>query len=473
MTSQLSLEQIRKELQTALRQWANRTAAHRVFTTLTLFQQALRQANGRSAEATDRLLVDLLQALASENERYAFALRRRFADNLTAQAVAYEMDIAVSSFFNLQSAAIERLAALLYQQELAERERRRFAMEQLLEPPTYTELVGVDALIEQLLPPLMSPAAPWLFVLDGMGGLGKTSLANALMRRVIVNPLPFVNVGWVTARPSHFDLTGATVTAQPPALTSSALIEALWQQLCAAEAANAVLSHDQKQAMVHACLRQQPHLIVIDNLETLPDLQALLPRLQALQNPTKFLLTSRQRLGGGVGIFHFTVPALSAADALRLIRQEAALANSSPLLAATDAELQQIYATVGGNPLALRLVVGQAYFQPLQMILQDLHEARGAKVEQLYTYLYQRAWDQLDEAARQVWLAMPLVTAAGATVAYLGDQTELAEPLVRAALEPLVTLNLVNCHSDLHEPRFTIHNLTRTFLMNRIARWNV
>ena len=76
MTSQLSLEQIRKELQTALRQWANRSAAHRVFTTLTLFQHALRQANGRSGEATDRLLVDLLQALASENERYAFALQQ-------------------------------------------------------------------------------------------------------------------------------------------------------------------------------------------------------------------------------------------------------------------------------------------------------------------------------------------------------------------------------------------------------------
>ena len=147
------------------------------------------------------------------------------------------------------------------------------------------------------------------------------------------------------------------------------------------------------------------------------------------------------------------------------------MANLPNLAGATDAELQPIYATVGGNPLALRLIVGQTHTQPLGAILEDLRAARGRKVEQLYTYLYRRAWEQLAEAPRDVWLAMLLVTPANATVAHLARQTKLDEQVVRTAIDQLAALNLINCHGGLHERYFTIHNLTRTFLLDRIVRW--
>ncbi len=465
----LALEQIREELHTALRQWVTPSSTQPVFEDLVLLQKLLRQATGKP-QAIDRLLTNLLATLETRNERFARILRLRFVDNFKAETVAHKEDMAPATFYNMQRNAIDQAAELLMEQELAARTTHRLAMEHLLEPPTYTALIGVDALLDQLLAQLLQPTEPWLFALEGMGGLGKTSLANALMRRLIANPAPFINIGWVTARQSHFDPIGTIVAETRPVLTGSALVEALWQQLIAPELAESTVSHDQRSAMLHTRLREQPHLIVIDNLETLADVHELLPLLQKFQNPTKFLLTSRERVGG-MGIFHFAVPALSADHTLRLVRQEAVWANLPSLADASDAELRPIYTTVGGNPLALRLIVGQTHTQPLSAILEDLVAKRGSKVEQFYTYLYRRAWEQLDESSRDLWLALPLVTAGRATVTHLARQTKLDQQVVHTAIDHLATLNLINCHGDLHERYFTIHNLTRTFLLNRIARW--
>ena len=199
--TELTPQRIRADLHSVLRQWAAARVTRCALDYLLLFQNALRQANGNLVKAVDQLLTDLLATLVTENEHYAYILRRRFADNMTAQSVANELELAESSFFNLQRPALERAAELLYEQEVAVRTARRLAMERLLEPPTYTALVGVDALLAQLLAQMMLPTDPWLFALEGMGGLGKTSLANALLRRLIVNPAPFVNIGWVTAAP--------------------------------------------------------------------------------------------------------------------------------------------------------------------------------------------------------------------------------------------------------------------------------
>jgi hypothetical protein len=468
----LSPEQLRENLQSALKQWSEKGEPAPFWARLGLFQQALQHCHGNAVLALTRLLEEGLTLLALENERHALLLRLRFVENRTAFDAANQIDVAESSFYLLQRTAIQRLAELLYQQEIRYQDAMQLILEQRLEAPTYTDLVGIENTIATLLPLLRQSGPPWLIALEGMGGMGKTALANALARQIIAHPEPFVDVGWVTARQARYDLAGAIIAENEPALHSTALIEALWQQLLGQTQPTTLLPHDQKLQMVRSRLKQQPHLIVIDNLETLRDVESLLPLLQSLLNPTKFLLTSRLHFGGGSGVYHFTVPPLSAVDALRLVRQEARISNLTHLVNAPDEALREIYATVGGNPLALRLVVGQAYVHALGAILDDLKHARGARVEQLYTYLYRWAWERLDEPARLTWLAMPLVAEGNATVAHLGQVTDLDEQPLRAALDHLVRLNLVNCQRDLYEPCYTIHNLTRTFLQEQIARWS-
>ena len=86
-------------------------------------------------------------------------------------------------------------------------------------------------------------------------------------------------------------------------------------------------------------------------------------------------------------------------------------------------------------------------------------------------YIYRQAWDDLDELARAVFLAMPLVTNRGGTLASLADVTELDTIEVGDVLNRLVALSLVDSRGDLHQRRYTIHRLTRAFLLEQVVAW--
>jgi hypothetical protein len=138
---------------------------------------------------------------------------------------------------------------------------------------------------------------------------------------------------------------------------------------------------------------------------------------------------------------------------------------------AGDAELRLIYQAVGGNPLAVRLVLGQAHTFPLPDILADLAEAGSRSADELYTYIYRRAWDTLDEPTRQLLLAMPLLPPDGEGTDDLVELTGLEVGAVRTALKTVVDLSLVNSRGDHRRRRYSIHNLTRTFLLQQVLKW--
>ena len=125
----------------------------------------------------------------------------------------------------------------------------------------------------------------------------------------------------------------------------------------------------------------------------------------------------------------------------------------------------------GGNPLALRLVVGQAHVHALGDVVDDLQRGRGQRSEALYTYIYRRAWENLDQATRAVLLLMPLVAEQGTDLAYLASMSGRETSDLRSALEELVALSLVDRRGGLQESRYTIHSLTRTFLHEQVLRW--
>jgi DNA-binding MarR family transcriptional regulator len=96
-------------------------------------------------------------------------------------------------------------------------------------------------------------------------------------------------------------------------------------------------------------------------------------------------------------------------------------------------------------------------------------------VEQLYHYIYWQAWTQLDTAAQQALLLMPLVTESGGDLDYLTSMAAaagLSAITVSDALERLVALSLVDSRGGLHERRYTIHALTRTFLQEQVLKWH-
>ncbi|MCB0146906.1 MAG: hypothetical protein KDE01_04580, partial [Caldilineaceae bacterium] len=282
----------------------------------------------------------------------------------------------------------------------------------------------------------------------------------------------FADFGWVSAKPLMLDPGGGALRAlERPALTADAMVGELLVQLAPHESAGLLAFPERALAFLRERLKRAPHLVVVDNLETVADLEALLPTLRALAAPTKFLLTSRKRLIDESGIYLYPMPELSEADALALVRREARQRNLPAVADAPDDTLRRIYAAVGGNPLALLLVVGLTHVHGLDLVLRNLRDARGQSVENLYGFVYRQAWEALDEFHREVLLAMPLASPRGESLAFIASICDRPAPPVADALQWLNELNLVTVSGGLHDRRYGIHSLTRSFLQEQVARW--
>jgi hypothetical protein len=247
------------------------------------------------------------------------------------------------------------------------------------------------------------------------------------------------------------------------------LIDALIDQFGFQDLARLPLT--EKQGALRARLKVQPYLVVVDNLETASDYQALIPDLQQLVNPTKFLLTSRHSLHDHPGTQSWSLDELSAADSLALLRYEARERGLAELSLAPDEPLLQVHQAAGGNPLALKLLVGQLHTLSLPQVVDDLRQARGQTIEDLYRFVYWRSWNLLSDPARRLLTAMPLVAESGGGLEQMAAISELDPAQMRTALRQLVALCLVNVQGTLETRRYSIHRLTETFLLNEVLRW--
>ena len=138
---------------------------------------------------------------------------------------------------------------------------------------------------------------------------------------------------------------------------------------------------------------------------------------------------------------------------------------------APEDTLLHIHEVAGGNPLALKLLVGQMHTLSLSRVVDDLRQARGQKVEELYRFIYWRSWQLLSEDARRVLAIMPLLAESGGGLAQIGALSELHEESLAAALTQLVRLCLVNVRDTVEARRYCIHRLTESFLLNEVLKW--
>ncbi len=464
-------ERFQTAVHSALQNWHKTPDAGNALERSMLVQEALAQGSANLRQTTNRVLQHGLDLLAAEHPADARLLEARFRDEKSAFAMARELNIAESTLYNHQRRAVSHLAEILWGQEQPAAAARRDRLSVRLPPAAYTELVGVEAHIEHLSRILTAPEAPWLVAIEGLGGLGKTTLAHATVRHLAGVTGAFADYAWVSAQQQTLVLGSGIRPLGEPALTTEGLIGSLATQLLTDDGGPVPATPERALAALVARLHRVPSLIVVDNLETVADVETLLPTLARLVEPTKFLLTSRQTVARAAEAHHFAIPELPENAALRLIRNEAQLRGLQHVANATDAELQPLYAAVGGNPLALRLVTGQCSLLTLAQIIANLREARGKQVEALYRFIYWEDWRLLSEDGRNTLLLMPLFAQGGADLATIGRVSELSEERLLDALGELERLSLVSIDGDLHSRRYSIHRLTESFLLKEVLKW--
>ena len=344
----------------------------------------------------------------------------------------------------------------------------RFKVLRRLEALPDQKLFGIDSVREQIIETIAQTDRPWLISLEGLGGIGKTSLANEIVHHFLDSDR-FVDIAWVSAKQEEY-ITGRgiqPIKTKPPDLTADVLVDLLLAQL--SDGPYPIHSPEAKRAALFELLQEKPCLIVIDNLETVTDYQTLLPLLRQMARPSKFLITSRRSLQNESDVYSHSLAELSETASLAFLQYEATLQRVLPLLNAEDHDLKMIYTTVGGNPLALKLVIGQSHVLPLHHILNNLQQAKGDPVDQLYTYIYWQAWQMLDQDGRHLLLSLPIVP--NGTFDQLQAASKLGAMALQAALNSLRRFSLIEIRGELREPRYRIHRLTESFLMNEVLRW--
>lgn len=343
-------------------------------------------------------------------------------------------------------------------------------------PPLFSlpRLFGVADAQNDLLHHLQAADRPWILSIDGLGGIGKTSLAQSLIGRLATTDC-FDRILWVSAKQEEFK-TGIGVesteqVAEQVALDVNQFVDEVLEQLTEQGLAT---SPQEKEMQLMRLLKEKPTLVVIDNLETVADYEALVPKLRELANPSKFLITSRYRLSTYSDVYSLTLGELAEGDVLALLRHEAAMRGIRGLQEMNEETFsqitRQIIDVVGGHPLALNLVLGQLNFLPLTLVLTNLQKATGRQIDEFYTYIYWQAWQALSSPACRLLLAMPMLL--NATYGRLSAVTGLDGDDLQSALAQLIGLSLVQVSGDPIEPRYRLHRLTETFLMNDVLKWN-
>ncbi len=397
------------------------------------------------------------------------ALFHRYVSSVTAamrlEELATAANITPRQFRRRVTEGIDLLTHWLRRAEMeAHRSLRRLSLRRHLPVANYARLFGVDNLASQVVSVLTEPHGSPMVALDGLGGIGKTTLAIASANR-LADTEAFTDILWVSARQERLLPTGEIRPISQPVLTFGDLLSRLAVQVGREE----LLGFDEayKESVLYEIFHHTPHLIIVDNLETMEDYRALAPRLRPMAEESRFLFTTRHAMSEFSFVRSFHIPPLPEKASIELLRYELERHGNrdrTPSLAS----LRQVYQIVGGLPLALKLVAGQLHHLPAEVVLANLRSAQGQAAASLYTFIYRHTWELLDDLSRQLLLDMLTISPDGEDLDWLRLVSGLPDEQLERAIVQLTNLALLQTSGTLEHTYYRLHRLTITFLQTEI-----
>jgi len=299
----------------------------------------------------------------------------------------------------------------------------------------------------------------FLICIDGIGGIGKTSLALEVIHeclRFSKGEIAIEEGKQAECAIPKFDGFIWT-SAKDRELRLNDILDAIARTLDWPGIAQQ--PYLEKIESVRKLLQTKHYLLIVDNFETITD-EAVRDFLLKIPEPSKVLITSReQKLQQAWAV---SIKGLEQDEALALIRNEGQRLGLKSVEEADDQVLLRLYQATGGAPLAIKWSVGQIKQkgQSLDTVLAALHEAKGDIFEEVFA----RSWSLLAEDAQRVLMVMPIFAASASR-----DAIEAASDVHHFALDEalgqLVQMWMLEVTDELETTnrRYSVHPLTRAY----------
>lgn len=219
--------------------------------------------------------------------------------------------------------------------------------------PSLQPFFGREDELRKIADALDPDSRTWGALIDGPGGMGKTSLA--VRAAYDAPPEVFDKIVYISLKSRELDDDGLRDLS---GFLVSGLVE-LFGELARELGRNDIVkvAEDQRPRLLLDALRGTQTLLVLDNLESLlkRERDTLFTFVDRLPVGCKAILTSRERIGSGAK--ELILQKLSEKAALDTLTE---LARQNPHLArTTEAERLVLYRETGGSPLLLRWTAGQ------------------------------------------------------------------------------------------------------------------
>ncbi|OAI17238.1 MULTISPECIES: tetratricopeptide repeat protein [Methylomonas] len=325
--------------------------------------------------------------------------------------------------------------------------------------PRLQYFFGRDGELQKIAESLAEDARGWGALIDGPGGIGKTALAVRAAESVPAGR--FERIVFLSAKERELTADGQRALGHFVLPGYLEMLNAIARELAQPELTK--LADLERTEAVLRVLRDLNVLLVLDNLETLPetDRDQLFTFLNRLPRSCSALVTSRRRADASAVTVRLDKLDWPAAEQLL-----AEIARDNRLLnEAGGAERRSLYDETGGNPLLMRWLAGQLGLGRCKTVAAALAFLRAAPASNNpLEFVFGDLLDSFSEAETQVLAALAHFTLP-TTLKLIAELAEINELAAEHALVALAARALVV--PDTEERRFVLVPLVADFLRRR------
>ena len=223
--------------------------------------------------------------------------------------------------------------------------------------PDYNRFVGRESELSWLRERLASTDRTWQIAINGIGGVGKSTLALTIAHeyKEKYKDLPpedrFEAIIWISAKEEVLTVQGREKAALPEQVLRT--LEDVYTAIASVLEREDITSAppDEQGRIVEKALKEQRTLLIMDNLESVQD-ERIKPFLRNLPYPIKAIITSREWLDVA-DVLH--LKGLSAKEADDLILDEGLTRH----VTLTESQRDRIYELTAGIPLSIKLAIAR------------------------------------------------------------------------------------------------------------------